>query len=494
MTKSIFKKAAAFISIFSVIVLPFGARAGVNDIFKGWSWTPNTGWISMNSTNTNSSVSYGVTADDSGNVRGWAWSNNLGWICFGDSCPGTPPGGGTSWASISTGAEPELYGWARIYAFYTLNPGSPEGWISLNCASLAGHPARNVCSTSDYGVGMEVSTGLLHGYAWSCMTSDGNTCEESNYAGGLGWVRFDATYTPPPNLLPGTFGGVPWVQVLYGDLYSKGNVSTPSPFTEQFAQVNATYCIDTGIGATVQHFTQGSNCATGSVITDIDLPDKNSNYSNTLGRIHLRGYNDELEPADLAGLAAGKYGAWQQVNNLNAAIPAVLGGKIYDTVTYGNWTMNARTVNNGYGTGSSSNGSGLIIVRGNLTITGDIAYQTGTISKLQYLASLGIIVLDDGSGTMGNVTITTSAGTPTQNVSANIYAEGTISTGTTGDPTTDKPITINGVVVARKFNFQRVFPGGVNSPSERVVYDGRIVANTPPGLGDFVSSLPVVSY
>lgn len=484
----------ATVSAVSMLMMPFGTRAGLNDIFKGWAWTPNVGWISMNSSNTNAANGYGVNTDDARNVRGWAWSSNLGWICFGDSCQGSPPGGGPSWAQIDNAADPQLHGWARIYSFYVLDPASVEGWISLNCSSYGSYPARDVCTAAPYRVYIEISSGLLRGYGWSCTTSDGtSSCTSDKYSGGLGWISFNSAYTPPPNQLPNPFGGVPWVQVLYGDLYSKGNVSTPSPFTEQFARVNAYYCIDTGIGATVTHFAQGANCATGSVQTNINIPKQSSKYSNALGRIKLRGYDDQLVPLDLTGLAAGKYGPWQQVNDLNS-IPAVLGGKIYDTVSSGDWTLDARTVNNGFGTGSSANGSGLLIVRGNLNITGDIAYQSGSITKLQYLASLGILVLDDGTGTKGNVNISTSEGSPTANISANIFAEGKVSTGTTGDPTTDKALTINGVVVAKQFNFQRVFPGTITTPSEKIVYDGRIVANTPPGMSDFIASLPAISY
>jgi hypothetical protein len=50
------------------------------------------------------------------------------------------------------------------------------------------------------------------------------------------------------------------------------------------------------------------------------------------------------------------------------------------------------------------------------------------------------------------------------------------------------------VAVAKQFNFQRNYQGGVNQPSEQIVNDGRIIVNTPPGMNDFIASLPVVSY
>jgi len=222
---------------------------------------------------------------------------------------------------------------------------------------------------------------------------------------------------------------------------------------------------------------------------NINLPKQSSYYSNALGRIRLRGYDKLLQPSDLTGLQAGKYGPWAQVTNLTTQIPDTtgLGGKIYDTISYGTWTMSAHDF---YNAASGGSGAGLIIVRGNLNITGDITYHTGSIANLRQLASLGILVLDNGSGTMGNITVSSSVGT----ISANIYAEGVISTGTNGDPTTEVPLRINGVAVAKQFNFQRVFPGSVTTPAEKIVYDGRIVANTPPGLSDFAGSLPAVSY
>ena len=228
------------------------------------------------------------------------------------------------------------------------------------------------------------------------------------------------------------------------------------------------------------------------------MPKKGSNYSNVLGRIKLRGYTIDttngLHPInnDTTQLAAGKYGPWGHYTNINSLpVPPfdstnkVLGGAVYDSFpTTGNWTMGAQTFNNALGGG---NGSGLLIVRGNLNITGNITYGSGTIDSLKRLASLGILVLDDGAGHPGNITIDSGV----TEIDASIYAEGEISTGTTGDPKTESPLKISGVAVAKQFNFQRNYQGGVNQPSEQIVNDGRIIVNTPPGMNDFIASLPV---
>ena len=50
-------------------------------------------------------------------------------------------------------------------------------------------------------------------------------------------------------------------------------------------------------------------------------------------------------------------------------------------------------------------------------------------------------------------------------------------------------------MMAKIFKFDRTFtdlqgvplPGG----SEIIIYDGRLLANTPPGLGDFAKALPI---
>ena len=99
------------------------------------------------------------------------------------------------------------------------------------------------------------------------------------------------------------------------------------------------------------------------------------------------------------------------------------------------------------------------------------------------------MVLSDGSAGNGNVTI--SSGVKT--ISANIFAEGKITTGTTGLASTDAPLTINGVTVANQYILQRLYSGSTTQGSEKIVYDGRIIANTPPGMSDIVKSLPVVS-
>jgi hypothetical protein len=131
----------------------FPARAAQNDNVRGWGWSENIGWISMNCYNdftakcsggTNPGVpclkdsdcdggtclkdgtfenccpggnledcpyglagtNYGVNYDNSYNkLTGWGWSENAGWICFGETCQEVCLGGTNDGQSCSGGGD-----------------------------------------------------------------------------------------------------------------------------------------------------------------------------------------------------------------------------------------------------------------------------------------------------------------------------------------------------------------------------------------------------
>jgi len=110
------------------MVLMFGISFDNNQIqaqsdlkeLKGYAWSSNIGWISMNCSNDNScdKSDYKVVLDeDTGNLTGHAWSSNVGWLQFGD-LSGFPEGSGTK--SINARINPdtnEMEGWARFLSF-----------------------------------------------------------------------------------------------------------------------------------------------------------------------------------------------------------------------------------------------------------------------------------------------------------------------------------------------------------------------------------------
>jgi len=58
-------------------------------------------------------------------------------------------------------------------------------------------------------------------------------------------------------------------------------------------------------------------------------------------------------------------------------------------------------------------------------------------------------------------------------------------------PATDspEPLTVSGLMVARQFHFSRSYKS-IEQGSEVVVYDGRAVANPPPGFEDVTKTMP----
>lgn len=157
---------------------------------RGWAWSENTGWISMNcatggdaSANicTNSDYRVTVSDDSSHTLSGYAWSENVGWVQFGglSGCPA-----GSCDARIisdgGTGAHGwELTGWARALAYTDPEAGGWDGWISLNCANTG------TCTTSDYAIrvafdgSVSSAAGPAGSFAWGDMN--------------IGWLDFGQT-------------------------------------------------------------------------------------------------------------------------------------------------------------------------------------------------------------------------------------------------------------------------------------------------------------
>jgi hypothetical protein len=71
------------------------------------------------------------------------------------------------------------------------------------------------------------------------------------------------------------------------------------------------------------------------------------------------------------------------------------------------------------------------------------------------------------------------------------YAEGEIRTGSSGSVTADEPLLVRGVLIAQRFIFERL-AGSAAAGAERIISDGRVLANTPPGFGDLLRTLPTI--
>ncbi|MFA4818614.1 MAG: chitobiase/beta-hexosaminidase C-terminal domain-containing protein [Patescibacteria group bacterium] len=135
------------------------------------------------------------------------------------------------------------------------------------------------------------------------------------------------------------------------------------------------------------------------------------------------------------------------------------------------------TFKNGSG---SQGGAGLIIVDGNLTFNADSSYEAGPYQgSISNIASVGWLV-------RGSVTVASSVA---RTVGA-IYVAGDQSGGGMFDTGSGSgQLNIYGPLIAKKINWQRTYSAN-NEPAEKVIMDGRIIVNTPPGFANLLRTLP----
>ena len=104
------------------------------------------------------------------------------------------------------------------------------------------------------------------------------------------------------------------------------------------------------------------------------------------------------------------------------------------------------------------------------------------VIKRRLAAGMPVIIVtrDASTGVGGHIFIEPTV----QNVAGALFAETSISTGFT-----KSPLTVYGLIASRELALERV--GGTSSTAaETIIFDGRAVANPPPGMQDIGKSLP----
>ena len=219
-------------------------------------------------------------------------------------------------------------------------------------------------------------------------------------------------------------------------------------------------------------------------------------YSNILGRL------------DVDGLSCTPVGSCSNVYGtpVVAFTPASfglnpLGGKIY--YFNGDVTLSqAISVLNG---SEFFSGAGTVIINGNLTITQNIAYQSSVsgITRFRNLGSLAWIVKGDlriaptvtqlagnfivlGDGQSSCDTAATTVGPERCGQIFSCYDP---ATGRQSGAACAAQLKVSGLMMSRKFFFDRSFQSKTEG-AEIIIYDGRLLTNTPPGLEDFAQALP----
>lgn len=365
-----------------------------------------------------------------------------------------------------------------------------SGHICSNCynncqkiVSGGGQSYRVQCdfcpSCELYGVNYSERDGSLIGWGWQ---------SGQNRQTGAGWVMFH------PNL-----GGInivyPWLETRYGAIYTPGEVRQRAGATG----ANATYCIfanDINPNISVQSC---EDIARG-LVRDVEagfpaLNQITGIYRNALGRIDLEGLTKIIRT--VAGINYNKY--HQVIENISSdswsgPSNGTLNNKIYisrDDLTAGNFIFN-----NGAG---NQLGNGLIVVEGDLLIDGDIVYAPGAPEDydLRKLASVawiikGDLIIENRVKNLAGAFIVLGNGADCQRLETGDYPKyqpngcGVIFSGAGNES-----LTVSGLLIARAFDFRRTYAARERG-AERIIYDGRLIANPPPGLKGFVEGLPII--
>lgn len=351
-------------------------------------------------------------------------------------------------------------------AFCTFDPTVPksDAFLCTDCVKYTDGSGSIVsCGQCPrcyvHGVGIDYESNRLVGWGWN------------SFGNGVGWIHFN----PTASHIVG-----PWLETQLGNVYSQQDLGSPFTYEPPSTKYSASYQIQAG-GTITNFSTKSGDTFVQEQFQELDFPDVNQLYSNALGRI------------DFSGLEIGQYGETEEITS-PTFIDSTLGGKVY--IHQGDMVISQADYPNGVtfnvGTVAIPNGSGTVIVEGDLYIETDIRYDNNLpITRLSYLPSIAWIVKGDVNispnvRSLAGAYIVLGDGTVCPSLTQLSNGCGRFNTGVSDTQFFD----VNGLVMAKQFNLQR----NVYSPdrgAEQFVYDGRAVANPPPGLGDITQVLPL---
>ncbi len=426
---------------------------GVAGSISGWLWSSNYGWVSLNCDNTYYGnpikycpPNYGWQMNADYTMSGWAWDANLGWLCLGVTCQayGLTPDNGAAQAVYSR-ATGQVTGWAKYLSF------NQSGWLQLRGNWCNFSPPDDNC------VHVNLSQRSLKGWAWAGGLESGSLI-------GPGWTQFEGNLN------------VPWLETKYGSIYGRGNVGTPDTATAPQGSYNASYCI-LASGNIVNLISQDPTCVT-PAYRNLGFPNVSQKYKTITGII------------DFDRILKGDQIVYQN-QDVDAALPKTLGGKVYyfNAVGVNSYTIdspmtfyNARNL--------QSSGAGTVVVNGDLYINSNLYYEGNPVSgQIENLASIawivkGDVIISPGvSNLVGNFIALGKSGVACPAATCGHFKTG-------DDSASPRQLVVNGLVMAKKFSFERFYKAAGKS-AEKIIYDGRVIVNTPPGLEDLAKGLPI---
>lgn len=278
-----------------------------------------------------------------------------------------------------------------------------------------------------------------------------------------------------------------FLETKAGSIYApRLRVSRPPP-----RRATATYCIlTTGAQRFVPFNAQSERCdlPPDAAVSELRL----RQYTDTIALIPSLTQDILRSRIDVAGLRRGRYGRVFTANTASEVVRALqdrnaLAPKV---ITYsGDLQLEGEIAI------PSSRGGVTVLVDGNILFGtaarfARIVYESGSITDTRKIPSVAWIALDPNlrdDVIEGNIRVASSVG---ELVGA-LFAADTIATGSG-----TAQLQVHGLMVARRFSFERQYIPDLTSPltvpqgAEVVIYDGRVALNPPPGLVDFVKTLP----
>lgn len=263
-----------------------------------------------------------------------------------------------------------------------------------------------------------------------------------------------------------------WFKAETGNIYAQKGLTLTQPEND----VNAAYCVfasSGSLGLKLQPNPDLANCRTNTF--DILQRFQGADY-----------YSPSFGSLDVQGTISRAAKEQRLVSKCAFSGPLNLGGKVY--LCQGDAHISASSLI--YQAGKKGNGL-IIVMGGNLYLDGDISYLDSAGSDVAGLPSLGIMVLKGDVAdplVAGNLVVKGAVGAAVgaYYVDGSVYschlAPGTV------DTDCSKQLVISGLLSARQFELKREFSD--NGPAEKIIYDGRVLANTPPGMTNLIKGLP----
>ncbi len=279
-------------------------------------------------------------------------------------------------------------------------------------------------------------------------------------------------------------GNAPYISTQSGDVYLGGGVH---PYFAYYG--NATFLIQSGNGA----LTNFNSSKKGWVQNNYKLADelRRVNVAAAL-KTNIQKLIDKGELEEIVPIASGPFAGFGSVDigRINRSAKGVY-QKTGILIVYGDASKQF-IVNNGLSK-LVANMGGDIYIKGPSTENGaeSQSYEPAGASSLDNLASIGYAAfINPRTNSGGSISVQYDVKKIVGAYFAeNVFNSSTLNYGPPSDP--NIPLTCEGLWIAHAFSLPRTYVGADKQPAERVIYDGRVALNPPPGFSKIGDLMPI---